>query len=207
MTGAISRRRALLSLSDKTGLEDFGAALAKAGWEIVATDGTAAALDAAGVPVRRVDGLVPTPALFGGRLKTLTIEVFAGLLYRRGDPDDEAQMAAGGYPPIDLLAVTPYPFAARAAEPSPERPLVEVIDVGGPSMLRAAAKNFRSVYAIVDPADYPHVAQALDASGGDAAGDALRLRRRLAAKVFTVLSAYDAGIAAALSRDEPWREP
>ena len=184
----IPARRALLSVSDKTGLAELAAGLAAAGAELISTGGTAAALRAAGLAVREVSELTGFPEIMGGRVKTLHPVVHGGLL-GRGEADAEAA-AEHGIAPIELLVVNLYPFARAAARPdcAPDE-AVEQIDVGGPAMLRAAAKNHARCCPVVDPADYPRVLAAARAGGADAA-----LRLELAAKAFAHTAAYDADI-------------
>jgi len=183
--------RALLSLSDKSGLVDFAKSLRALGWDLISTGGTAKALRDAGLPCEDVSAVTQFPEMLDGRVKTLHPAVHGGLLARRDLPEHMAAIAAHGIAPIDLVCVNLYPFraTARRAGVSPED-VIEQIDIGGPSMLRSAAKNFASVYVIVDPADYGDVLAAL--AGKD---DALALRRTLAAKVFEHTAAYDATIA------------
>ncbi|HEX8690984.1 MAG TPA: bifunctional phosphoribosylaminoimidazolecarboxamide formyltransferase/IMP cyclohydrolase [Longimicrobium sp.] len=187
--------RALLSVSDKTGLEAFARALAERGWTLLSTGGTARALREAGLAVTEVSEVTGHPEMMEGRVKTLHPAVHAGLLARRANPDDLAQMRAQGYEPIDLVAVNLYPFRETVARPgfTPQE-AVENIDIGGPSMLRSAAKNHESVWVVVDPADYGRVLAAL----GGADDVARALRRELAVKVFAHTSAYDGAIAAYL---------
>ena len=182
-------RRALLSVSDKTGLAELAAGLAAAGVELISTGGTAAALRAAGLAAREVSELTGFPEIMGGRVKTLHPLVHGGLL-GRGAADAEAA-AEHGIAPIELLVVNLYPFARVAARPdcAPEE-AVEQIDVGGPAMLRAAAKNHAHCCPVADPADYPRVLAAARAGGTDRA-----LRLELAAKAFAHTAAYDADIA------------
>ena len=188
--------RALLSVSDKTGLLAFAQALAERGWTLLSTGGTARALREGGLAVTEVSEVTGHPEMMEGRVKTLHPAVHAGLLGRRGHADDVAQMAEQGYEPIDLVAVNLYPFRETVARPGVTlADAIEDIDIGGPSMLRSAAKNHASVWVVVDPADYGPVLAALDAE--DAA-----LRRRLAVKVFAHTSAYDAAIAGYLGADE-----
>jgi phosphoribosylaminoimidazolecarboxamide formyltransferase/IMP cyclohydrolase len=184
--------RALLSVSDKTGLVDFARDLDRLGWELISTGGTARALREAGLAARDVSDVTAFPEMLDGRVKTLHPAVHGGLLARR---DVAAHMSAideHGIAPIDLIAVNLYPFRETAARRgvSPDD-VIEQIDIGGPSMLRSAAKNFRAVTAIVDPADYPRVLAAIEAEDDD-----LDLRRLLAGKVFAHTAAYDAAIAA-----------
>ncbi|MHB1950324.1 MAG: bifunctional phosphoribosylaminoimidazolecarboxamide formyltransferase/IMP cyclohydrolase [Acidiferrobacteraceae bacterium] len=184
--------RALLSVSDKTGLVEFAKALADLGIELLSTGGTARALAASGLAVREVSEYTGFPELMDGRLKTLHPRVHGGLLARRGVAEDAQAMALHGIRPIDLLVVNLYPFEQTVErEGCPVEEAVEQIDIGGPAMLRSAAKNHRDVTAIVDPADYRSVIHELRAHGMVSAA----LRRSLAAKVFRRLSAYDAAIA------------
>ncbi|MEP6905533.1 MAG: bifunctional phosphoribosylaminoimidazolecarboxamide formyltransferase/IMP cyclohydrolase, partial [Gemmatimonadales bacterium] len=182
---------ALLSVSDKTGLIEFAERLKGLGWELVSTGGTAKALKNAGIAVREVSDLTGFPEMLEGRVKTLHPAVHGGLLARRDIPDHMAALAEKGIEPISLLAVNLYPFQATAArEGVTGEEVIENIDIGGPSMLRSAAKNFASVTAIVDPADYTRVLAGLEANDDD-----LDLRRLLAEKVFEHTAAYDAAIA------------
>src|SRR6187401_1005544 len=156
-------RRAILSVSDKTGLIPFGKALAARGFELVSTGGTARALADAGLPVTNVSDVTGFPEMMDGRVKTLHPRVHAGILARRQRPDDLAALAAHDITPIDLVVVNLYPFARAAErEETTVDDLIEEIDIGGPSMVRAAAKNFRDVLIVVDPMDYPAVLDALD---------------------------------------------
>ncbi len=150
--------RAILSVSDKTGLADLGRGLAALGVELVSTGGTATALAAAGLPVVGVSDVTGFPEMMDGRVKTLHPAIHAGILARRTRPDDLEAIARHGITPVDLVVVNLYPFAKAAENPAtPFDALVEEIDIGGPSLVRAAAKNFRDVLVVVDPADYPQV--------------------------------------------------
>ena len=186
--------RALLSVSDKTGLVDLGRALVRRGVDLVSTGGTAKALAAAGLHVTAVSEVTGFPELLDGRVKTLHPAVHGGILARRGRPDDLEAIRAQGIRPIDLVVVNLYPFARTAASEATFDELIEQIDIGGPSMVRAAAKSFRDVLVVVDPADYDRVLDALDGDGG---ADR-ELRFELARKAFAHTAAYDATIAAAL---------
>lgn len=195
---------ALISVSDKTGVADFAQALAGRGWEIVSTGGTACVLREAGVAVVEVGRITGHPEMMEGRVKTLHPAVHAGILARRSRPDDSAEMARMGYPPVDLVAVNLYPFRETVAQPDAtmERAM-DNVDIGGPAMARAAAKNHRDVWAVVDPADYDAVLRALNArASGGGAEAAHSLRRRLAAKAFRHVSAYDHAVAAYLGPEE-----
>ena len=183
--------RALLSVSDKSGLIEFARGLRELDWELISTGGTAKALRDAGLPVRDVAEVTHFPEMLDGRVKTLHPMVHGGLLARRDVEEHMTALAEQGIDTIDLVAVNLYPFRETASRPN-VRPdaVIEQIDIGGPSMLRSAAKNFPSVFAVVDPADYGRVLAALQASGDD-----LDLRRVLAAKVFAHTAAYDGAIA------------
>ncbi len=181
---------ALLSVSDKTGLVDFAKGLVALGWDLVSTGGTAKALRTAGVNVRDVSDITHFPEMLDGRIKTLHPAVHGALLARRDAAGHLEALAEHQIAPIDLVAVNLYPFeetAARAASKPDE--IVEQIDIGGPSMLRSAAKNFAAVTVVVDPADYTRVLAALAAKDDD-----LDLRRLLAEKAFARTAAYDAAI-------------
>jgi phosphoribosylaminoimidazolecarboxamide formyltransferase/IMP cyclohydrolase len=182
---------ALLSVSDKTGLGDFAKGLTDLGWDLISTGGTAKALREAGIKVRDVSDVTHFPEMLDGRVKTLHPAIHGGLLARRDSPEHLKALAEHNIQPIDLVAVNLYPFEETAAR-SGAKPedVIEQIDIGGPSMLRSAAKNFASVTVIVDPADYGRVLAALAAKDDD-----LDLRRLLAEKVFARTAAYDAAIA------------
>ena len=182
---------ALLSVSDKTGLIDFAKGLNNLGWGLISTGGTAKALRDAGVPVREVSEITKFPEMLDGRVKTLHPAIHGGLLARRDLPEHVEALREHGIATIDLVAVNLYPFEQTAArkDVSPSD-VIEQIDIGGPSMLRSAAKNYESVTVIVDPADYSRVLAALEAGDDD-----LDLRRLLAEKVFARTAAYDAAIA------------
>jgi phosphoribosylaminoimidazolecarboxamide formyltransferase/IMP cyclohydrolase len=183
--------RALVSLFDKRGLDRLAAALAGAGVEVVSTGATAAALESHGLEVTRVEQLTGFPELLDGRVKTLHPRVHAGLLADRRLPAHVAQLDQAGIAPFDLLVVNLYPFEETIADPATTEDLaVERIDVGGPAMLRAAAKNFASVAVICDPADYGVLEDALQAGG-----TTLAERRALAAKAFARTAAYDQAVA------------
>ena len=152
--------RALLSVSDKTGIVDLGRGLAARGFELVSTGGTARALTEAGLAVTSVSDVTGFPEMMDGRVKTLHPALHGGILARRDRPDDLAALAAHGIGLVDVVVVNLYPFVEAAANPAtPFDALVEEIDIGGPSLVRAAAKNFRGVLVVVDPADYPRAAR------------------------------------------------
>ncbi|HSF96223.1 MAG TPA: bifunctional phosphoribosylaminoimidazolecarboxamide formyltransferase/IMP cyclohydrolase [Thermohalobaculum sp.] len=192
MTDTTPVRRALISVSDKTGLEELGRCLADAGVELVSTGGTARALRAAGLTVRDVAELTNFPEMMDGRVKTLHPMVHGGLLAMRGNPEHQAAMAEHGIAPIDLLVVNLYPFEATVARGAGYDDCVENIDIGGPAMIRAAAKNHADVAVVVDAADYPGVMAEIAASGGTS----LATRKRLAAAAYARTAAYDAAVSA-----------
>ena len=199
--------RALLSVSDKRGLVEFARGLAALDWEIVSTGGTAEALRKAGLAVIPVEQVTGFPEMMDGRVKTLHPKVHGGLLARRAHPGDRTALAQHGIVPIDLVAVNLYPFRETVAKPGVTlEQAIEQIDIGGPSMLRSAAKNHADVIVVVDPDDYPVVLSALQ-SGQLTPGASPGLRRELAAKVFAHTAAYDAAIHGYLTKDEPgWPE-
>ena len=186
----VSVRRALISVYDKAGMVDFARALSAHGVEIVSTGKTRAALEAAGVPARDVSEVTGFPEIMDGRVKTLHPAIHGGLLGVRDDPGHAEAMKAHGIGGIDLLVSNLYPFEDTVASGADERTIVENIDIGGPAMIRAAAKNHGYVTVIVDPADYAEVLTALESGGGTT----LALRRRLAAKAYARTAAYDAAI-------------
>jgi phosphoribosylaminoimidazolecarboxamide formyltransferase/IMP cyclohydrolase len=189
--------RALLSVSDKRGIVEFAGALHGLGWELVSTGGTAVTLRAAGIPVIPIEQVTGFPEIMDGRVKTLHPKVHGGLLARRDHPGDRAALADHNITPIDLVAVNLYPFRETVARPGVTlEQAIEQIDIGGPSMLRSAAKNHEHVWVVVDPQDYAAVIEAL----GPGHTGALALRRQLAAKVFAHTAAYDAAINAYLTR-------
>ncbi|HSK35680.1 MAG TPA: bifunctional phosphoribosylaminoimidazolecarboxamide formyltransferase/IMP cyclohydrolase, partial [Actinomycetota bacterium] len=184
-------RRALVSVFDKRGLEGLAAALAAAGVEVVSTGSTAATLEGHGLAVTRVEELTGFPELLDGRVKTLHPSVHAGLLADRSQPGHRAALDEAGIAPFDLVVVNLYPFEDSVATPGVDPALaIERIDVGGPAMVRAAAKNHAWVAAVCDPADYPLVETALT-TGGTTPSE----RRSLAAKAFARTAAYDSAVA------------
>ena len=190
--------RALISVSDKRGVVPFAQALVELGWEIISTGGTAAALRAAKVPVFEVEKVTQFPELLDGRVKTLHPAIHAALLARRHLPEHVAALKKHGIVPIDLVAVNLYPFQATIAqEGASMEDALENIDVGGPSMLRSAAKNHEAVLPVIDPTDYPVVLELLRKGGLTP-----EIRREFAAKVFTHTSDYDAAVAAYLTPSE-----
>jgi phosphoribosylaminoimidazolecarboxamide formyltransferase/IMP cyclohydrolase len=184
-------RRALLSVSDKDGLVEFAGALRRHGVELLSTGGTAATLGAAGIAVQDLAAYTEFPEMMDGRLKTLHPRVHGGLLAVRDNPEHAEAAAAHGIAPIDLLAVNLYPFEQALARGAPFAECIDNIDIGGPAMIRAAAKNHASVCVVVDPQDYASVLADIAEYGGASHG----LRRALAAKAFARTAAYDAVIA------------
>ena len=189
--------RALVSVYDKSGLAEFVRKLAARGVEIVSTGGTAKLLREAGIAVRDVSELTGWPEMLGGRVKTLHPKVHGGILFRRGEAGDRAQTAEHKIAPIDLVVVNLYPFEATAAKPNltPEE-LIENIDIGGPTMVRSAAKNFESVAVVTDPSDYDTVAAEISEHGAVS----LATRLELARKAFALTARYDGKIATELQR-------
>ncbi|MCM3879911.1 MAG: bifunctional phosphoribosylaminoimidazolecarboxamide formyltransferase/IMP cyclohydrolase [Vicinamibacterales bacterium] len=188
--------RALISVSDKTGLVPFATALSARGYELVSTGGTAKALEAAAVGVTTIASVTGFPEIMDGRVKTLHPAVHGGILARRDRPDDIATLEQHRITPIDVVVVNLYPFVKAAARPDiPFDALIEEIDIGGPSMVRSAAKNFQDVLIVVDPADYEHVLAELERADGPSH----EFRFDLARKAFAHTAAYDAAIAGTLS--------
>jgi phosphoribosylaminoimidazolecarboxamide formyltransferase / IMP cyclohydrolase len=183
--------RALLSVSDKTGLAELGHALARHGVELVSTGGTAKALRGEGLDVRDISDLTGFPEMMDGRVKTLHPKVHGGLLAIRDNEEHARAMEAHGIGPIDLVVVNLYPFAQTVAKGAGRDEVIENIDIGGPSMVRSAAKNHAYVAIVTDPADYAELIEAMDAGGG---ATSLDLRKRLAGKAFSATAAYDAMI-------------
>ena len=187
----IQVRRALLSMHDKSGLEDFGGALHSKGVELISTGGTAARLLEAGLPVTKVSDVTGFPELFGGRVKTLHPLIHGGLLYRRGHEGDEREAEENGVKPIDLVCVSLYPFEQTIATPGVSfAEVIEQIDIGGPAMIRASAKNHAHVVIVTDPKDYQVVLEEMDRGGVTSLTSS-----RLAQKAFARTSQYDDAIA------------
>ncbi|HYZ81740.1 MAG TPA: bifunctional phosphoribosylaminoimidazolecarboxamide formyltransferase/IMP cyclohydrolase, partial [Solirubrobacteraceae bacterium] len=185
-------KRALISVSDKTGLEPFARGLAEQGIELISTSGTAAFLSELGLPVTRVEDLTGAAEMLGGRVKTLHPNVHGALLARRDSEGDQSALAEAGIEPIDLVVVNLYPFQRLATRRDvPTDDLIEAIDIGGVAMIRAAAKNHESVGVVVDPERYRFVLDELSESGELSAGT----RRELAAEAFAHTAAYDSAIA------------
>ncbi len=193
--------RALISVSDKTGVVAFARALHELGVDLLSTGGTAKALRDAGLPVRDVSEFTGFPEMLDGRVKTLHPKVHGGLLFLRGSAEHEATAREHGIDPIDLVCVNLYPFEATVAKAGVSfEDAIENIDIGGPAMLRSAAKNMRSVTVVTDPADYARVVEEMKANCGNTTENT---RLRLGQKVFARVAAYNAAIAAWLADNVP----
>src|ERR1700710_196862 len=192
MTDIVPIRRALISVSDKSGLVRFAQALAAGGVEILSTGGSAKALRDAGVPVKEVSDHTGFPEIMDGRVKTLVPQIHGGILGRRDVPEHMDQMRTHGIAPIDLVAVNLYPFEVTAAKGAPYAECVENIDIGGPALIRAAAKNHDFVTVLTDPEQYEQVLAEMAASGGTTQAT----RRRLAGEAYAKTAAYDSAIGA-----------
>ena len=192
-------QRALLSVSDKTGLIDFARGLHEQGVELLSTGGTAKAIAAAGIPVREISDYTGFPEMMDGRVKTLIPKVHGGLLFLRDDPKHQSQAAEHGILPIDLVCVNLYPFEETVAKKGVTlEEAIEQIDIGGPSMIRSGSKNHRSVTVVVDPADYLRVLDAMRSGNGETTPE---LRARLAVKAFATTGAYDRAISSYLDNE------
>ena len=192
--------RALISVSDKAGIVEFARELAQSGVEIISTGGTATLLKKEGVAVKEISEFTGFPEIFDGRVKTLHPRVHGGLLYVRDDAGHRAQAKKHHIDPIDLVVVNLYPFEETIARTGTTlEEAIEQIDIGGPSMLRSAAKNYRSVTVVVDPSDYADVLENIHANDG---ATTLKMRERLAIKVFVTTSKYDGAIANYLNREK-----
>ena len=191
-------QRALVSVSDKTGLIDFARGLAALGVTLISTGGTAKTLSEAGIAHMNVSDVTQFPEMLDGRVKTLHPAVHGGILADRSKPEHMATIAAHGISPIDLVIVNLYPFAQTVARPDVRfEEAIENIDIGGPSMVRSAAKNQAAVAVVVSPDDYPAVLAELESGAGELG---FSTRRRLAALAFAHTAAYDSAIAAYLSQ-------
>ena len=189
--------RALISVSDKTGIASFARTLERQGVDIISTGGTAKLLRNEKIPVREISSFTAFPEVLEGRVKTLHPRVHGGLLYKRGNPKHEAEARECGFEPIDLVVVNLYPFEAAIVKPDVTlEEAIENIDIGGPSMIRSAAKNYESVTVVVDPADYDVVLENMRDNNGETT---LKLRERLAIKAFIKTSAYDRAIGSFLN--------
>ena len=206
MSGEKKIRRALVSVTDKTGLAEFARVLAGFGVELISTGGTAGALREAGLEVKEIGDLTGFPEMLDGRVKTLHPRVHGGLLYIRGNPRHEAAVAEHGIDPIDMVVVNLYAFEKTAAQPDAAfGHLIENIDIGGPSMVRSAAKNFEDVAIVTDLRSYPELTEELKANDGALSRET---RWRLAKQAFALTAAYDTAIANTLDsiRDAPRTE-
>src|SRR5881394_3889967 len=190
MTDLVPVRRALISLSDKSGLDELAAGLARHGAEVVSTGGTAAKLRENGASVRDISELTGFPEMMDGRVKTLHPKVHGGLLGVRDNPQHAAAMEDHDIAPIDLVVVNLYPFLDTVTGGADRDTIIENIDIGGPSKVRSAAKNHAHVAVVTDPADYAALLEQLDAQGGTT----LEFRKMLAAKAFALTAAYDSTI-------------
>src|SRR6201984_1388765 len=192
--------RALISVSDKTGVAAFARALERQGVDIISTGGTADLLKKEKIPVREISSFTAFPEVLDGRVKTLHPRVHGGLLYKRGDPKQEAEARECGFEPIDLVVANLYPFEETIAKPDVTlAEAIEKIDIGGPSMIRSAAKNYESVTVVVDPGDYDAVLENMRDNNGETT---LKLRERLAIKAFIKTSEYDRAIGNFLNREQ-----
>jgi len=192
--------RALISVSDKTGVAAFARALERQGVDIISTGGTADLLKKQKIPVREISKFTAFPEVLDGRVKTLHPRVHGGLLYKRGNPKHEAEARECGFEPIDLVVVNLYPFEATIAKPDVTlAEAIENIDIGGPSMIRSAAKNYESVTVVVDPADYDPVLENIRDNKGETT---LKLRERLAIKAFVRTADYDRAISSFLNKEQ-----
>jgi len=198
MSGNQKIRRAILSVTDKSGLVDFARKLAALGIELISTGGTAKLLRDSGIAVKDISELTGFPEMLDGRVKTLHPKVHGGILHRRDDPKHVAAVAEHGIEPIDMVVVNLYAFEKTTARPGVTfDELIENIDIGGPSMIRSAAKNFRDVAVVTSPADYDSIAAELEREGGSLS---LATKWRLAQKAFATTAAYDSAIASTLER-------
>jgi len=189
--------RAIISLTDKSGIEDFARQLKELGVEILSTGGTAKKMREHGIEVKDVADFTGFPEMLDGRVKTLHPKVHGGILAQRDNPEHQAQMRQYDLQPIDLIAVNLYAFDKAVADPACTLAnAIENIDIGGPTMLRAAAKNYHDVTVIVDPADYPQVIAEMKETGNTT----LKTRFRLARKVFDLTSHYDTAISEWLNK-------
>lgn len=190
--------RALLSVYDKRGIVDFARALTELGWEIISTGGTMSTLQSAGIPAIAVADITQSPEMLDGRVKTLHPAIHGGLLARRDLPDHLEQLAVHGITPIDLLASNLYPFEETIAQPGiSDEDAIEQIDIGGPAMVRAAAKNHAGVIVVTEPSDYDAILEKLRSEDVDQA-----FRRSLAAKAYAHVSAYDSLVSAYLRNEQ-----
>ncbi|MBT3835321.1 bifunctional phosphoribosylaminoimidazolecarboxamide formyltransferase/IMP cyclohydrolase [Candidatus Peribacteria bacterium] len=191
-------KRALISVSDKEGIVEFAEKLSKKGIEIVSTGGTAKIISDAGIPVTNVEDVTKFPECFSGRVKTMHPLIMGGVLFRRGDKEHEKQAEELGIGTVDLVVVNLYPFEEGCEQDKNEKDIVELIDIGGPTLLRSAAKNFDSVTVVCDSRDYARVIEQIEKDGDTS----LDLRKELATKVFLRTAAYDSAITEWMSNGE-----
>ena len=192
--------RALISVSDKTGIAKFARELERQGVDIISTGGTAELLRKEKIPAREISSFTAFPEVLEGRVKTLHPRVHGGLLYKRGNPKHEAEAKEYGFEPIDMVVVNLYPFEKTIQKPDVTLPeAIENIDIGGPSMIRSAAKNYESVTVVVDPADYDGILENMRENGGETT---LKMREHLAIKAFIKTSEYDRTIGNYLNREQ-----
>ena len=195
----IKIKRAIISVSNKLGAVDFAKSLHKSGVEIISTGGTMKAIRAAGIPVTYVSDVTGFPEIMNGRVKTLNPKIHGGILAVRDNPEHVAQMAENGIAPIDLVVVNLYPFKTTIRKPNVTlAEAVENIDIGGPAMIRAAAKNFKFVTVVTNPDAYEKIAKMITETGGVD----YETRKKLAAEAFAHTADYDSMIAAYLSRED-----
>src|SRR5580765_3244084 len=197
-------QRAILSVTDKTGLVDFAHKLSGMGVELISTGGTAKLLRDSGVLVKDISDLTGFPEMLDGRVKTLHPKVHGGILHRRENPLHRSAVAEHGIQPIDMVVVNLYAFEKTAAKPGvPFEDLVENIEIGGPSMIRSAAKNFQDVAVVTSPADYDAIAEEMSGTAGSLSSET---KWRLAQKAFGTTAAYDSAIASTLEQTMPGSE-
>src|SRR5512132_2564774 len=201
-------QRAILSVTDKTGLVDFARKLSGVGVELISTGGTAKLLRDSGITVKDISDLTGFPEMLDGRVKTLHPKVHGGILHRRADSAHRAAVAEHGIQPIDMVVVNLYAFEKTAAKPGVHfEEMIENIDIGGPSMIRSAAKNFQDVAIVTSPSDYDAIAEEMSATGGSLSKST---KWGLAQKAFATTAAYDSAIASTLERirvEEPAARP
>ncbi|MGO9516731.1 MAG: bifunctional phosphoribosylaminoimidazolecarboxamide formyltransferase/IMP cyclohydrolase, partial [Candidatus Korobacteraceae bacterium] len=191
-------QRAILSVTDKTGLVEFARRLAAMGVELISTGGTAKLLRESGIAVKDISELTGFPEMLDGRVKTLHPKVHGGILHVRSNEKHRAAVSEHGIQPIDMVVVNLYTFEKTAARPGVEfGDIIENIDIGGPSMVRSAAKNFRDVAIVTSPSEYDAIAKEMESSGGELS---LRTKWELAQKAFATTAAYDSAIASTLER-------
>src|SRR6478672_2102065 len=194
-------QRAILSVTDKTGLVDFAHKLVGIGVELISTGGTAKLLRDSGIRVKDISELTGFPEMLDGRVKTLHPKVHGGILHRRENASHRTAVAEHGIEPIDMVVVNLYAFEKTAAKPDVHfEELIENIDIGGPSMIRSAAKNFQDVAVVTSPTDYQAIADELSKSGGELSR---QTKWRLAQNAFATTAAYDSAIASTLERISP----